>query len=238
MLEINEIMYDLKTGSDEDREWVEIYNDSDVPMDLSSFRFFEADTSHKIKLVQGDANVPAKGYAIIAANSVKFKTDWPNFTGIVFDSSFSLSNDGEALMLKDKNLNIIDQYAYWSAFGGAGDGKSLQKITQTGNTVWVAARPTPGMENKIEKKTEIKPIAPVVKSRSIPEKVAVVQNEQKIPVENLAQNLPAQIVKTNNLPTFILILILLLGISVLVAHFIRKKRAVPAVGEDFKILDE
>src|SRR3989344_4756857 len=102
MLEINEIMYDLKTGSDEDREWVEIYNDSDVPMDLSSFRFFEADTSHKIKLVQGDANVPAKGYAIIAANSVKFKTDWPNFTGIFFNSSFSLRKDGKALMLKDK----------------------------------------------------------------------------------------------------------------------------------------
>jgi hypothetical protein len=106
-LSINEIMYDLKTGSDDGREWIEIYNDADAPVDLSSLRLFEADTSHKIKLVEGDAKVAAKGYAVIVSDPAKFKTDWPNlFSGSavsIFDSSFSLNNDGELLMLQDGN---------------------------------------------------------------------------------------------------------------------------------------
>lgn len=237
MLEINEIMYDLPKGSDEGREWIEIYNDSDALVDLSAFRFFEADTNHKIKLAEGDTNIAPKNYAVIVSDPIKFKTGEPNFAGSIFDSSFSLSNDGEVLMLKDKNLNVVDQYAYRSAFGAAGDGKSLQKI----NGVWVGAKPTPGAENKIEKKTEIKPVAPVVpivKSKPISEKVAVVENEPKTSVENLVQDLPAQVVETNNVPIFIIILILLLGVSLGAVYFIRKKRTVPAAGEDFKILDE
>ena len=109
-LEINEIMYDLKTGSDEGREWVEIYNNSNTPVDLSAFRFFEADTNHKIKLMQGSANVAGRGYAIIVSDLTKFKIDWPNFTGTIYDSSFSLSNSGETLAIKnilpDGSLNV------------------------------------------------------------------------------------------------------------------------------------
>ena len=96
-------MYDLKDGSDDGREWVEIYNDGNVPVDLSTARFFEADTNHKIKLAQGSASVNAFGYAIIVSNLVKFKTDWPNFNGVIYDSSFSLSNSGETLVIKDSN---------------------------------------------------------------------------------------------------------------------------------------
>ncbi|MEI7709567.1 MAG: lamin tail domain-containing protein, partial [bacterium] len=90
-LEINEIMYDLKTGSDEGREWVEIYNNGDVAVDVSKFRFFEGDTNHKIKLVQGDPSLVPKGYSVIAVDPVKFKLDFSNFAGNLFDSSFSLS---------------------------------------------------------------------------------------------------------------------------------------------------
>src|SRR3989344_7071901 len=116
-VEINEIMYDLKTGSDDGREWVEVFNNYDAPADLSILKFFEAETNHKLKWIQGDANIPAKGYALIVSDPIKFKIDWPNFSGIIFDSSFSLSNEGETLAIKDANLNIINEYAYSSATG-------------------------------------------------------------------------------------------------------------------------
>ena len=140
---INEVMYDL-SGADTGREWIEIYNDTDAPVDLSSYKFFEANTNHGLILNQGSVNITAKAYALIVDDPVKFKIDWPNFSGIIFDSSFSLANTGENIGIKDESLNMVDQYTYSSTFGGAGDGNSLQKIS--GN--WVGALPTPGVANE------------------------------------------------------------------------------------------
>ena len=103
---ISEIMYDLKNGSDDGREWIEVYNNSDTPVDLSTFKFFEADTNHKLISVAGEANVSPLGYALLVSDFAKFKNDNPNFVGNIFDSTFSLSNTGENLILKDKDLTV------------------------------------------------------------------------------------------------------------------------------------
>ena len=55
---INEIMYDVE-GTDTGREWIEVYNDSDAPVDLSAFKFFEADTNHEIVSAEGNGEVGA-----------------------------------------------------------------------------------------------------------------------------------------------------------------------------------
>ena len=143
-VEINEIMYDLKTGSDDGREWVEVYNNSDALVDFSPFKFFEGDTNHKMVLKQGEAKIPAGGYAIIVSDFIKFKTDHPNFQGAIFDSTFSLSNSGETLVIKNGGTTI-DQVTYTSNQGGAGDGNSLQKI----NGLWQGTTLTPAAENKL-----------------------------------------------------------------------------------------
>ena len=103
-IEINEIMYDLKTGSDDGREWIEIYNNSDVTADLSTFKLFEADTNHKLVVVSGDSKLQAESYAIIVSTPEKFGKDFPNFSGVILDSTFSLSNSGENLVLKDGDI--------------------------------------------------------------------------------------------------------------------------------------
>src|SRR3989339_847976 len=41
---INEIMYDL-SGADDKHEWVEIYNNGSSPVDLSDWKFNDADTA-------------------------------------------------------------------------------------------------------------------------------------------------------------------------------------------------
>lgn len=247
-LEINEIMYDLKTGSDDEREWVEVYNNSNTPVDFSTFRFAEGKinslTNHKLKLVQGDANIPAQGYALIVDDPIKFKADWPNFSGIVFDSSFSLNNDGETLALKDKDLNIIDQYTYSSNTGGAGDGNSLQKIAG----VWQGAKPTPGEENKV-----IYVPPPILKSE--PQVQAKVKAKSKIITQStssqpsskgeitnfsfpLGENKEEVKSFANSSSFFILSLIFIIIIGGGAVYFIRRKKIVPGSGDDFEIFEE
>lgn len=141
---ISEIMYDLE-GSDTGREWIEIKNDSPEAIDFSTFKLFEADANHGLTLVEGDKNIPSGGYAVIVTDSAKFKSDNPNFSGIIFDSSFSLSNEGETLAIKNADLNQVDEFSYTSSLGATGDGKSLQKVSGA----WVAGAPTPGKENGV-----------------------------------------------------------------------------------------
>mgnify|MGYP001588821445 CR=1 FL=1 len=71
-------------------EWIEVYNNSDASVELTTHKLFEADTNHKIISYQGGSNILGKDYAIISQNPEKFKGDFPNFTGSVFKSSFLL----------------------------------------------------------------------------------------------------------------------------------------------------
>jgi len=136
---ISEIMYDLP-GSDSGREWIEIENIGAEEVDLSGWKFFEANTNHGLNLISGSALIPASGFAIIADNAEKFLIDWPGFSGTLFDSSFSLKNDSETIAIRDGELNEIDSVTYSSEWGAAGDGQTLNR---NGND-WQAASPTPG----------------------------------------------------------------------------------------------
>lgn len=135
---ITEVMYDLP-GSDSGREWIEVENTGSATLDISDWNFFENNTNHGITLVSGGA-IPPGGYAVIADNSAKFLADWPSFSGALYDSAFSLSQNGELLILRDSTLADIDTLTYDPSLGAAGDGMSLQK----GNSAWSAGTPTPG----------------------------------------------------------------------------------------------
>ena len=141
---INEIMYDLEEGSDSGREWVEIFNSGDAAIDLTGWKFFENETNHNLTLIQDDINIPQNGYAVITDKPDKFLIDNPGYSGILFDSAFSLSNSGENLAIKDSELTIVDQVTYDSSWGAAGDGNSLQKKDSSD---WGVGNPTPGTTN-------------------------------------------------------------------------------------------
>lgn len=136
---ISEIMYDLD-GSDSKREWVEIFNSGNDAVSLSGWRFYENSSNHKLTLIQGDESIASGGYAVITNNAEKFLLDWPKFSGTIFDSSFSLSNSGEQLIVRDSELMDIDSVIYSSEQGANGDGNSLY---YTG-VKWSSGNPTPG----------------------------------------------------------------------------------------------
>lgn len=136
---ITEIMYDPK-DADTGREWVEVLNvGSDV--DILAWKFSEGGTNHSLAVTQGSSVLKNGDYAIIADNTQKFFVDFPEYSGILFDSSFSLKNTSEQILLKDKSLNVIDSVTYDSSWGGAGDGNSLQK---TADGKFAGFLPTPG----------------------------------------------------------------------------------------------
>jgi len=239
-LEINEIMYDLETGDDGGREWIEIFNNGDKPVDASTFKFFEGDTNHKLKLVDGNGKIEGGGYVIIAADAIKFKTAWPSFTGNIFDSTFSLSNDGETLALKNEELSV-DQYTYSSKTGGAGNGESLQKIRGT----WISSKPTPGEENKIEKKVSVVPVKAIVApkvAKAVPS-IPATKKEDVPPETLLAQTVvsessPPEVNNSSFASAFFIAPVIFIGLGAYSVYLIRRKKVTVNEAENFEILEE
>jgi len=151
--EISEIMYDLD-GTDTNREWIEVKNNGSETEDLSNWYLFSDNTKHTITTV-GLASISSGEYVVIVQNISQFKSDWPNYQGLIFDSSWTgFKNSGDSISLKDPDLNIESPINFSSNQGGSGDGYSIQKI----NGNWVGSEPTPGKENVFTKKV----IAPII----------------------------------------------------------------------------
>ncbi len=134
---INEIMYDV-AGGDDGHEWIEVKNTGTTAIDLSLYRFFEAGVHHKLSAVLG-TTLSSGGYAVIADDAVKFQIDFPSFSGVLYDSSFSLSNVGETLSIKLDD-SVIDSVSYVPSELANGTGATLQKVGSS----FVSLAATPG----------------------------------------------------------------------------------------------
>ncbi|MFA6136263.1 MAG: lamin tail domain-containing protein [Candidatus Paceibacterota bacterium] len=140
---ITEIMYNPE-GTDSDREWIEIHNSNSSPTDITGMYFNENDTNHRIEATQGMLILNPNQYAVIADSPPTFLLDFPNYSGTLIDSSFSLNNTGESLKLRNGE-SVMDEVLYSSSWGANGNGKSLQKISGQ----WQENNPTPGSENVV-----------------------------------------------------------------------------------------
>jgi hypothetical protein len=121
-LQISEVMYD-PAGSDTGREWIEVYNDTDASIDLTSYKLFEANTNHGIAAYgSGGNNLGSHEYAVIVDNPVSFLADHAGFSGKIFDSSFSLSNSGETIELRLSGTTVYSlSYIVQDAANGTGN---------------------------------------------------------------------------------------------------------------------
>ena len=149
-IEITEIMYNTGENvggskADGGREWIEIYNNGTEDIDLNGWKLYEAETNHKITAVVegGTLILPAGAYAIVADKPETFRIDWPNFSGLIFDSAFSLINkeEGEILIIRDFNLEDVSQVSYFPVEEADDTGNSLQKMN---DGTWGACVPSPG----------------------------------------------------------------------------------------------
>src|SRR3989344_8305573 len=145
---ISEIMYDLQTGADSGREWVEVFNSGSSSVHLTDWKVSEGGSNHGVVAFQGGEDLSSGAYAVLADNPTKFLEDWPAYAGLLFDTAFTsgLSNSGETLAvgtLSSGTFAPSDTVSYQSSWGASGDGNSLVR-TGVSSATFSPGASTPG----------------------------------------------------------------------------------------------
>jgi len=109
---INEIMYNAPGDSLE--EWVELYNRSGAPVDVSGWQFTDGIT---YEFPAGTPAIPAGGYAVVVWDVAAFNALHPGLPRVFGPFTNGLSGAGERIRLRDAAGNIADEVRY--AEGGS-----------------------------------------------------------------------------------------------------------------------
>ncbi len=143
-LVINEVMSN-PIGDDGGREWIEIYNNTDGVVDLSSLTIsIKGGSLIPVTPVSGGLTISPRGYAVIGSvvsGSTKFALDYPAYTGPLFKSSISLVNTGVTSIELRLQGAVADSLPSYTA---AKEGSTYSFIDGS----FVTGMPTPGEENK------------------------------------------------------------------------------------------
>lgn len=143
-IKITEIMYDPQ-GSDTKREWIEVFNSGTENIDLSTYFLFENNVHHKLTAQLG-STLPSGTFAIIADSIPEVLADFSGYSGLIFDSVFSLNNTGESISISNPQKEILDTFIYTSDMGANNTGQSLQ----INDTAVIVAGATFGSINKMQ----------------------------------------------------------------------------------------
>jgi len=124
VLVINEIMFAPPAGQG---EWFEIFNNSDIAIDLNGWSFHDA-LGKPIVLADSFSVLNAGEFSVIAAR-VDFRLDYPAFQGMLLvpDSFPTLNNASDSLFVSDAIGRVIDSVYYHESWSG-GTGVSLERL--------------------------------------------------------------------------------------------------------------
>jgi hypothetical protein len=151
---INEIMYRPSTG---EPEWVELYNRTDSPVNLKSWRFFDASSS--VRITNTNKFIPPKSFIVLTADSSIL--NFYNVPSEIIRLTLpALNNTGDIVMIKDSIGLKIDSLHYYPSWGGDVNGRSLERISvnemSTDSTNWGTSvnifKATPGSINSLTQK--------------------------------------------------------------------------------------
>ena len=138
----SEVFYDTP-GSDTVEEWVELYNNSPVDLDISGWTITDNNGDGSTFTIPEGAIVATGTYYTIAKDSTGFQALY-GYNADAYGTLPSMNNDGDALVLKNDEGTVMDAMAYE---GGAtsgvptGWGSSTLPSASTGSTV-VRSDPT------------------------------------------------------------------------------------------------
>ncbi|MGK0385869.1 MAG: hypothetical protein ACI849_000474 [Patiriisocius sp.] len=107
---INEINY--KDAPDFDvKDWVEIYNNSPSPINVSGWVFKDEDDLHEFFIPAGVVMQP-DSYIVLVEDQVAFQALFPGVPIVFGNMDFSLSGSGELIRLFDNNGILVDSLTY------------------------------------------------------------------------------------------------------------------------------
>jgi hypothetical protein len=120
---INEIYYASRSG---EVEWVEFYNRSAQPVDLSEWRWRDGDANVPIVLPDSTRIIQPGAFAVLAAGP-NIAQLAPQASLIVLNRWLTLNNDRDQLVLTDFHNRLQDSLSYTAKWGGD-TGVSLERI--------------------------------------------------------------------------------------------------------------
>jgi hypothetical protein len=143
-LVINEILSN-PIGDDSGREWIELYNDEENNVDLSTLTIsIKGGTPIAALFLSGNQVLQPHSYAITASTVggvTRFSQDYPAYNGPLFKSAISLVNTGiTSIDIRLRGV-IVDTLSSYTA---AKEGSTYARS----NGTWIVGTPTPGEENK------------------------------------------------------------------------------------------
>ncbi|HED07076.1 MAG TPA: hypothetical protein ENI57_03065, partial [Ignavibacteria bacterium] len=149
-----EIMYSPLSGQ---TEWVELYNMTDSPINVSGWSF--ADNNTTVTFTNNNINIPSKSFIVLSKDSTVLTNYSIPVQLVVFSNMPSLNNSSDAVVLHDSLGLLIDSLSYFSSWGGD-NGKSLERIEPNVSSVmqsnWGTSKnllgATPGGINSLTQK--------------------------------------------------------------------------------------
>ncbi len=139
---LNEVLAKPESG---EREFIELFNNSDLPIDVLDFNITErsgsgATINHKI------TNTPISAGALIAYdNSLSTIVPPRGFLALRYNSGSYLNDSADELQLIDTSGTVVDRYSYTNAVLGKSDAR-----IPDGVGAWVDPIPTPNAANVLE----------------------------------------------------------------------------------------
>jgi hypothetical protein len=130
---VNEIYYSPST-----KAWVEVYNNTDSPIDLTQYKILDAGAAvngHSITSISGSP-IPPHEYGVIAKDSTSVAA------AHLYKSSLGIKTSGDTISLK-LGSNTVSSVQFTD--GAAASGESWQNF----DSGWQSSVPTPGAENVV-----------------------------------------------------------------------------------------
>jgi hypothetical protein len=134
---INEISW-MGNSSSANAEWIELWNNSDEPVNFSGWTLVAVDDSPRINL---SGTLPPHEYYLLERTA---ETSVPDISANGIYSG-ALANTGEHLVLKDDLSNVIDEIDATSGWP-AGDNTKKETMQRVGDS-WITAPGTPKQSN-------------------------------------------------------------------------------------------
>jgi hypothetical protein len=125
---INEI---FSRGADPDFDWIEIYNNSSSPVDISGYKIYDGggQSGSKPKMeFPASTSIPANGFIVIVVDDAT--SDFPD------GSSFGLGSGGEQIWLENASGTVINTVTFpalteTQSYGRIADGTYNWQILNT-----------------------------------------------------------------------------------------------------------
>ena len=153
---INEIMFAPSGG---EPEWIELYNNSDIDIDLNEWSISDIITTPFTAKIKNECIIMAKNFIVLTKDSSVINYHRYIASPLTELSLASYNNDRDGVVLKDNRSLTIDSVFYSNQWGGT-EGNSLERISTTNSSNnqynWASSKDveqsTPGRINSITPK--------------------------------------------------------------------------------------